>query len=36
MTHDPDDPPTPSDYYWGFMNTWAEEALRYLRFFGLV
>jgi hypothetical protein len=30
MEYDPDDPPPAADY-WGFLNRWAEEALRYSR-----
>jgi hypothetical protein len=35
MEHDPDDPP-PGEDHWGFLNRWAEELLRYARFFGLI
>jgi hypothetical protein len=36
MKHDQDDPMPPEDYFWGLMNRWAEESLRYLRLFGFV
>jgi hypothetical protein len=36
MEHDQDDPVPAYDYFWGFMNRWAEESLRYFRLFGFV
>jgi hypothetical protein len=35
MEYDPDDPP-PADDYWGFLNRWAEECMRYARLFGFI
>jgi hypothetical protein len=35
MECDPDDPP-PGEDYWGFLNRWAEECLRYARLFGFI
>jgi hypothetical protein len=34
VEHDQDDPVPPVDYFWAFMNRWAEESLRYFRLFG--
>jgi hypothetical protein len=36
VEHDPDDPPPPDHDYWGFLNRWAEETLRFLRLFSFV
>ncbi len=36
MEHDPDDPPVVEEFYWDFLNRWAEECLRWLRAFGLI
>jgi hypothetical protein len=35
MEHDPDDPP-PGPDHWGFLNRWAEEAMRWARTFGFL
>ena len=35
LQHDIDDPP-PGPDYWGFLNRWAEECLRFARLFNLI
>jgi hypothetical protein len=35
MEYDPDDPP-PGEDYWGLLNRWAEELMRYSRLFGFL
>jgi hypothetical protein len=36
MEYDPDDPPPAGSDYWGFLNRWAEECMRYARLFGFI
>jgi hypothetical protein len=35
MEYDLDDPP-PGEDYWGFLNRWAEELMRWARAFGFI